>query len=309
MVSPTHLRALQALQLAVSSGTLAQTAEMLSITPAAVGQRIKTLEDFLGLDLIVRGRSGIKPTRELAGALIHLNAAFRELETVTDILDFQRVQEIHIISDQDFAELWLKPRLVEFRASNPNILFCVNGVGDVPTRIGMADCTIEFGAPKNSDYEDVLFKDYLLPIGSPVNIARVLDLPKGERLEGFPLLHLDCYKSDLASIGWPEWVSKYGYRKTAANRGIRYTHLIHALDAVYSDAGLVICGLAFVIDQLNSQKLSMPFPVSQGSFTSYTYRVTFRRDAARRKQINQFRKWLVQEGQKTKHSLAKYVKR
>jgi LysR family transcriptional regulator, glycine cleavage system transcriptional activator len=308
MVIPTHLRALQALQLAVRTGSLAQTAEKLSITPAAVGQRIKSLEDFLGLDLIVRGRSGIMPTRELAGALIHLNAAFKELETVTDILDFQRVQEIHIISDQDFAELWLKPRLAEFRASNPNILFCVNGVGDVPTRLGMADCTIEFGIPKNSDCEDILFKDYLLPIGSPANTLRVLELPKGERLEGFPLLHLDCYKSDLASIGWPEWVSKYGYRKTAANRGIRYAHLIHALDAVYSDAGLVICGLALIIDQLNSQKLSTPFPLSQGSFTGYTYSVTFRRDAARRSQINQFREWLVQEGQKTEQSLESYLK-
>lgn len=309
MVSPTHLRALQALQLAVSTGTLAQTAEKLSITPAAVGQRIKTLEDFLGLDLIVRGRSGIKPTRELAEALIHLNAAFRELETVTQILDFQRIHEIHVISDQDFAELWLKPRLAKFKASNPNILFCINGVGDVPTRLGMADCTIGFGAPKDSDFEDILFKDYLLPVGSPTNTARVLALPKGERLEGFPLLHLDCYKTDLGSIGWPEWVKKYGYRKTAANRGIRYAHLIHALEAVYSDAGIVICGLALVIDQFKNQKLSPPFPLSQGKFTSHAYTVTFRRDAARRGQTNKFREWLIQEAEKTERSVKNYVKR
>jgi LysR family transcriptional regulator, glycine cleavage system transcriptional activator len=309
MVIPTHLRSLQALQLAVKTGSLTQTAGILSITPAAVGQRIKNLEDFLGLDLIVRGRSGILPTRELAGALIHLNTAFNELETVTDILDFQRVQEIHIVSDQDFAELWLKPRLAEFRTLNPNVLFCVNGVGDVPTRLGMADCTIEFKAPKNSDFEDILFKDYLLPIGSPANTARVLGLPEGERLEGFPLLHLDCYKSDLASIGWPEWVNKHGNRKTAASRGIRYAHLIHALDAVYSDAGLVICGLALVIDQLKSQRLSPLFPLSQGSFTGHAYSVTFRRDAARRSQIDQFREWLVQQGKRTERSLESYVNR
>jgi LysR family transcriptional regulator, glycine cleavage system transcriptional activator len=306
---PTHLRALQALELAVRTGSLAMAAEKLSITPAAVGQRIKTLEDFLGMDLIVRGRSGILPTRALAGALAHLNAAFKELETVTEVLDFQRVQEIHVIADQDFAELWLKPRLTQFKVLNPNILFCVNGVGDVPTRLGMADCKIEFSVAQNSDYEDTLFADYLLPISSPANTVRIMEFPKEERLEGFPLLHLDCYRSDPASIGWPEWVSKYGYRKTAANRGIRYAHLIHALDAVYSDAGLVICGLALVINQLNIDKLSLPFPVRQGSFTGYTYNVTFRRDAARRSQINQFREWLVQEGKKTEQSLESYMKR
>ena len=96
MPAATHLRALQALELAISRGSLKAAAAELAITPAAVGQRIKALEDYLGFDLLVRGRSGIRPTRELESAMAHLSAAFRELDTVLRILDFQRVNEIHV---------------------------------------------------------------------------------------------------------------------------------------------------------------------------------------------------------------------
>ena len=77
----THLRALQAIELALRTGSMKSAAEELAISPAAVGQRVRSLEDYLGFDLLVRGRSGIRPRPELDAAMAHLNAAFRELET------------------------------------------------------------------------------------------------------------------------------------------------------------------------------------------------------------------------------------
>jgi LysR family glycine cleavage system transcriptional activator len=294
-----HLKSLQALELAVRTGSLKAASEQLGITPAAVGQRIKALEDYLGLDLLVRGRSGIRPTRELSAALAHLSAAFREMETVARVLDFQRVHEIHVVADTDWADLWLRPRLAGFKAQNPNILFCVNGVGDVPMRLGQADCEIWFGPSRNGSEEDELFRDYLLPVSSPENTRRVSAVPSAERLEGFPLLHLDCYHADPSSIGWPQWVSRYGYRKTAAGRGIRYARIVQALEAVYSDAGLLICGLALAQGQLESGRLSLPFPLRQGAWTGHAYRVAFKETAARRSQVGLFRSWLHDTSRQT----------
>ena len=65
MVAPTHLKSLQALELAARLGSLRDAAGVLAITPAAVGQRVKALEDYLGRDLLVRGRSGLKPAPAL----------------------------------------------------------------------------------------------------------------------------------------------------------------------------------------------------------------------------------------------------
>ena len=54
MAAISHLRSLQALESAIRLGSLTAVANELGITPAAVGQRIRALEDYLGIDLLVR---------------------------------------------------------------------------------------------------------------------------------------------------------------------------------------------------------------------------------------------------------------
>lgn len=100
MDSPTHLRSLQALELALRTGSLKGAAERLAITPAAAGQRVKALEDYLGIALLVRGRSGLQATPALAAALPHMEAAFRELSVATGLLDLQRGQDFHIAASR-----------------------------------------------------------------------------------------------------------------------------------------------------------------------------------------------------------------
>ncbi len=307
MAVVTHLRALQALELALRKGSLKEAAADLAITPAALGQRIRGLEDYLGFDLLVRGRSGIRPTRELAGAVAHLGAGFRELETVSEILDFQRVNEVHITADSDWAELWLKPRLPAFQEQNPNTLFCINGVGDVPVRLGEADCEIWFGDERRGD--DMLFRDYLLPISSPENTRRISTQPEAVMLEGFPLLHLDCYTADGGGIGWPEWIGKYGYRKTAPGLGIRYRKVMHALEAVYADSGFLVCGLALIKRKVDDGTLTMPFPADRGQWSRNAYRVSFRHDSRRREQTERFRTWLLEQAEATRQELQEIIGR
>src|ERR1700683_5823648 len=117
VMSLSHLKSLQALELALRLGSLQAAASALWITPAAVGQRIKALEVYLGVDLVVRGRSGLRPTSELSGAREHLRTAFQELDAVSTMLNLQRGDEIHIAATSDFAEFWLKPRSGSFTAA------------------------------------------------------------------------------------------------------------------------------------------------------------------------------------------------
>ncbi len=295
----THLRALQALELALRTGSMKAAARELAISSAAVGQRIRSLEDYLGYDLLVRGRSGLRPTPELEAAMAHLGAAFRELETVSHILDFQRVEEIHITADPDLAELWLRPRLEAFKAENPNSLFCLNGIGDVPVRLGDADCEIRFGAGSDRDDEKTLFHDYLVPVSSPANTERISKLPEESRLEGFPLLHLDRYTVEAGETGWKEWIRDHGHRRTAPDRGIRYKRVQHALEAVYANAGLMICGLSLVLSEVEEGNLSLPFDVGKGQWTRRAYRVDFRPDRLRRASVGRFREWLLEQAEDT----------
>jgi LysR family transcriptional regulator, glycine cleavage system transcriptional activator len=300
MVVASHLKSLQALELAVRTGSLTGAAEHMSITTAAVGQRIKTLEDFLGFELVERGRSGLQPTEVLAGALPHLATAFTELGLASEMLDLQRSNEIHIAANSDWVDLWLSPRLPGFRSAFPNIRFCINGEGDAPMRIGRSDIEITFGPARRTQDCDLLFRDFLVPVSSPENAQRIGRLPRKERLEGFPLLHLDFYKEDPAAITWPLWIAAHGYRKSALTRGIRYQRIAPGLQAVASDAGLMICGLALISDRIDNMEFIIPFPRRMGAWTDHAFEARFRPHATRRKQVERFRDWLVEESAQTR---------
>jgi LysR family transcriptional regulator, glycine cleavage system transcriptional activator len=307
MVVASHLKSLQALELAIRTGSLTSAAEQMSITTAAVGQRIKTLEDFLGFELVERGRSGLQATEVLAGALPHLAAAFNELGLASEMLDLQRTNEIHIAANSDWVDLWLAPRLSQFRSAYPNIRFCINGEGDAPMRIGRSDIEITFGVPRGTVDCDLLFRDYLVPVSSPENAERIGRLPHNECLEGFPLLHLDFYKDDPAAINWPLWITAHGARKSALTRGIRYQRIAPGLHAVASDAGLMICGLALISEQIDAGDFITPFPRRLGAWTTHAFEARYRPHAIRRKQVERFRDWLFAESEKTREWLEDLV--
>ncbi len=309
MVAPSHLKSFQALELAVRLGSLKAAADVLAITPAAVGQRVKTLEDYLGVDLLMRGRSGLAPTPALAAALPALTAAFRELGAAADTLDLNRGQEIHIAANADIEELWLAPRLRTFKDIYPNVSFCVNGAGDAPFRLGPPDCEIVFAAPREDAASEVLFGDYLLPVCSPANDARTAVLPRRDRLEGFPLLHLDFYKDDPAAQNWPAWIAANKMRRTAPERGIRYQRITRALNAVRADAGVTICGIALLREAVEDGSLALPFGMPSGVRTQHMFQARFRQDALIRPQVRRFRAWLREEAETTRTWLDRVTER
>lgn len=304
----SHLKSLQALELALRLGSLQAAGRSLWITPAAVGQRIKALEDYLGVELVVRGRSGLRPTPELSGALEHLRIAFQELHTAATMLNLQRGDEIHIAATSDFADFWLKPRLGSFRAEHPHILFCINGEGQATLRIGPVDCEINFGPQRDDANGDVLFRDFVLPISSPENTRRISNVALRDRLEGFPLLHLDFYKDDPMAPNWANWIKTQRLERREPNRGIRFQRIKPALEAVRANAGLTICGLALLGPYVDDGTLSLPFPVSTGQWTDHAFQARFRPDAVLRPQVKSFREWLVGEAAVTRKWLSRHAR-
>ncbi len=303
----SHLKSLQALELALRVGSFQAAGRALWITPAAIGQRIKALEDYLGLDLVVRGRSGLRPTPELSGALAHLRAAFQELDTVASMLNLQRGDEIHVAATSDFADFWLKPRIASFRTEHPHVLFCINGEGDAPLRIGQVDCEISFGPQRPNARDELLFRDFVLPISSPENTRRIANVALRDCLEGFPLLHLDFYKEDPDAPNWGTWIKTQRLKRTEPNRGMRFQRIKPALEAVRAHAGLTICGLALLGPYIDDGTLSLPFPVSSGQWTQHAFQARFGPDALLRPQVKRFREWLVDQAADTRAWLVQQV--
>lgn len=334
MARTTHLNALQALEMAIREGSLQAAAERLGITPAAVGQRIRALETFLDTDLLLRGRSGLQPTDALKGSLADLHAAFAALDRVADGLDFQRTAEIHIVADPDWSDLWLTPRLQRFTADHPNIRFNVNGEGDVPMRLGAADLFIDRDPDGRASAGEPIYTEIFLPVGTPENAARISDpfsmtaddgtpryLPVGTlsdkahlwrhsqqgSLEGFPLLHVKPRSDAPDTPGWVEWLAAFPYERTSPERGVQYALVRNAIEGVKSNAGLLVCGLSYVLDDLQNGKLSLPFPGKDCLRARHPYRLAARPEARSRPQARRFIDWLHAEGARTKDEMEAFI--
>lgn len=288
MAQMAHLKSLQALELAIRVGSLKAATDLLGITPAAVGQRIRALEDYLGTDLLRRGRSGLQPTTELETALGDLKMAFAALERVTDTLDFQRVSEIQIVADPDWADLWLMPRLPAFRAAHPNIRFCINGSGDVPLRLGRPDIRVIYGDGPG----EPLFTDIFLPVTGPDNPRRIARSDPDSQVEGMPLLHLKFQRENPDYPGWVAWFQKFGQRESGPDRGVHYRHTRLALEAVRQDVGFLVCGLSLVLHDLKQGTIVRPFPMSHYLPAPHPYLLTLRHDVEKRPQVQRFVAWL-----------------
>ena len=299
MAGTAHLKSLQALDMAIREGSLKAAAERLGITPAAVGQRIRALESYLGSDLLLRGRSGLTPTPELGRALSDLRQAFDALERVTETLDFQRISEIHIVADPDWAELWLLPRLLRFRSEHPNIQFCINGAGDVPLRLGTPDLRILYGEEPG----EPLFRDVIVPVTGPDNTRRIADWDPILQMEGMPLLHLKSHQDGSDHPGWVEWFEKYGHRKKGTARGVHYQNARLAMEAVRQNVGFLICGLSLLLLELETGSIVLPFPMSEHLPATYPYRLRTRTDSVHRPQIQRFITWLRDEAKDTQHMI------
>lgn len=299
MVAPAYLRSFQALELALRTGSFAAAAGPLGITPAAVGQRVKALEDYLGIELLIRARSGLTPAPALAPALPHLVSAFADLEAAARQLELQRGHELHIAAASDLAELWLLPRLEGFRAAHANVRFCINGEGDAPMRLGRVDCEIHFGPDRGDPREDLLFRDYVVPVASAANVRRTADVDARLRLEGFPLVHVDFYKDDPAGLSWPDWVAAHGVTRSAPERGMRFQRITAALDAILANAGVGLCGLALLSDRLDGGALALPYPAAAGRWSRNAFIARFRPDTGSRPHLRHFRSWLIGEARQT----------
>jgi LysR family glycine cleavage system transcriptional activator len=144
----------------------------------------------------------------------------------------------------------------------------------------------------------------VLPVSSPENARRLSRLKARERLEGFPLLHVDFYKDDPEVPNWPDWTATHGFRRTDPNRGIRFQRIQPALEAVGANAGVALCGLALLREIIDRGELSFPFNISTGRWSAHAFQARFRPEALARPQVKGFRQWLLAEAMATREWLS-----
>ena len=118
------LNALRVFDAAARHLSFTRAADELAVTPAAVGQQIRALEDHLGTVLFRRTSKGLELTEEGFAGLDALRDGFlRFEESVAAMQAGQAVDRYAIGAPRGFLESWLAPRLAGFQAQQPKVRF------------------------------------------------------------------------------------------------------------------------------------------------------------------------------------------
>lgn len=130
----THLplNGLRVLDAAARHLSFTRAADELAVTPAAVGQQIRALEELLGVVLFRRTTKGLELTDEAISGLDAIREGFLRFEEGVQAIQAGQSSHVYTIAcPRDFFAAWLSPRLAAFRAESPQLRFAlVGGDGD-----------------------------------------------------------------------------------------------------------------------------------------------------------------------------------
>jgi len=124
----THLplNGLRVLDAAARHLSFTRAADELAVTPAAVGQQIRALEDTLGVVLFRRTAKGLELTPEGEAGLDALRAGFLQFEeSVRAMQAGQSSKSLTIAAPRDFTAKWLAPRLADYGRSDAELRFAL----------------------------------------------------------------------------------------------------------------------------------------------------------------------------------------
>ena len=122
----THLplNGLRVLDAAARHLSFTRAADELAVTPAAVGQQIRALEDTLGVVLFRRTPKGLELTPEGEAGLDNLRAGFLQFEeSVRAMQAGQSSKSLTIAAPRDLTAKWLAPRLAAYGRTDPELRF------------------------------------------------------------------------------------------------------------------------------------------------------------------------------------------
>ena len=120
----THLplNALRVFDAAARHLSFTRAADELAVTPAAVGQQIRALEDLLGVVLFRRTSKGLELTDEANAGLESLRSGFLHFEDAVQAMQAGQSARVYTLAaPRDFFAAWLAPRLASYRQNNPDV--------------------------------------------------------------------------------------------------------------------------------------------------------------------------------------------
>lgn len=263
-------------------------AEELNLTPSAISHGVQTLEQWLGVDLFLRGNRTLALTAAGVAYLPQVRAALELIAKASDAVPGRKsTGRLSVSVSPTFGIRWLAPRLARFNIRHPGIEVSVDtnhrliefprdGI-DIAIRMGRGDWA-ELDAT-------CLVRERLVPVCAP-RLATAFR--SGHDLAGTTLLHVVDARED-----WTAWSGLAGVELPLAARGLRFDTIQMAMEAAMEGLGVAIGRLPLVESDLAAGRLVSVLGPPRHCRTGYW--LVMARDSQTRPEIAAFRDWIEGE--------------
>jgi LysR family glycine cleavage system transcriptional activator len=246
------LNALRVFEAVATRLNFGDAAEALHVTPAAVSQQIKSLEDYLQTPLLRRNGRNVQLTLEGTRLLPGIRRGMDELEAALQQIRQERQSgTVNVTTLSSFLQKWLTPRLADLHARHPEIDFRIHASAeavDFARTDFHAGIRLGHGRYEGLHSEKIL-DESLVVVASPKVLAKYGPLSDAGGLSKLPLLH-------GTEIDWASWCAGDTACLTAL-RGAFIDDSASLLSAVIEGLGFGILRWTLAAGELQAGRVAL----------------------------------------------------
>lgn len=234
----SSLTGLVALEATVRHRSISAAAREIGVTQAAVSRHIAALEQDFGRPLFIRAHRAVQPTAECLVLGQALADNFYGISHAIDAMRATSKDMVTIGASVAFSQLWLVPRLMQFRREYPGTALRVVSRDDrIDLGSGEVDLAIRFGQGPFADGETVATaRDVVFPVCAPDYAAR-------HDLGQFPDCQFDLIEQDVPDRSWyrwSDWFAETGDGPAHPVPSLRFTYFTDTLAAARAGEGIAM---------------------------------------------------------------------
>jgi LysR family glycine cleavage system transcriptional activator len=290
------LKSLQAFESAGRRLSFTLAAQELNVTPGAISQQIRQLEEFLGVPLFKRLNRAIVLTDAGLLFLPLISQGFEHFhEAVTRLRQRGDDGPLTITSAPSFVSKWLIPRLSSFKRLHP----------DIDVRIDTSDRLVDFSREDidvgirfgDGEYPELdtvfLFAFDLIPVCSPDLLRGKHQLREVSDLKHFTLLHSNHDELDPGWPDWAMWLKVVEADDVDSSHGIYFNQSDQLFQAALDGQGVALLANVMAEPEVAAGRLVQPF--SARLPVKLNYHVVTSPHKAGIAKVAAFRQWILDE--------------
>ncbi len=288
------LNSLRAFEAAGRLLSFTRAADELSVTPAAVSQQVKILEDYFEKPLFRRLTRALQLTPPGEQLLPFVSDALDQLDAGVRLTLKQSSRSILTVSvPRSFGSKWLVPRLESFRIAHPSIDVRL----DASDRLANfeddgVDLAIRYGTGNyHGLVVEKLLDNFTIPVCSPILLTGDHALRSPHDLTHHTLLHVEWRSSSDAAPHWPTWLQAAGVAYKDPESGPRFSNEAMAVQAAVEGMGVLLSAGALSEHDLEKGNLVQPFNDMKVA-NDITYHLVYPKGNSVKPSVQAFASWL-----------------